>query len=175
MLIRTLIALLLLTSLVVSAQASQDNAGIFSTTKVPPLLPLLSSLAPAANITEGRNGDSTTFTCEWPTVTVTITVDPHWDGSVQLAGMRNWISKFPADERDTPAVAALLRKIEGTVDCIGSVIRPGYDAEGKAAALVLGLAAKLEGFVFSHQSFYDAAGTKVIGLPDNPAKIQTTK
>lgn len=168
---RILLALFL-TSLAAYAQSSPDNAGVYSTKELPPLKPLLSSLAPKAKVTEGKEGDSSTFTVEWPDLSIQITVDPTWDRDVQLSGMKGWISRFPDDEKGTPAVAGLLKKMGSTVACVGNVITPGYDAEGKASALVLGLASKLEGFVFSHQSFYDTTGAKIIGLPEDPASIQ---
>jgi hypothetical protein len=72
-------------------------------------------------------------------------------------------------------VAALVRKIDSTVVLVGSVITPHYDPSGKASSLVLGLAAKLDGYVFSHQSFYDATGAKIIGVTNAPLNLKDQK
>jgi len=167
--------ILVLTTIMAFSQTPPDNAGIFATTIVPPLKPLLSSLAPGAKISESRQGDMTVFSCEWPDVTVTLTMNPRWDGRVQCSGMKGWISKFPAGDTNTPAVASLLHKIDSTIDCVGSVITPRYDSDGKAASLVLGLATKFDGYVYSYQSFYDTTGSKIIGVVGNPTKLKTQK
>jgi hypothetical protein len=136
---------------------------------------VISSLAPTARISEVRDRDSTVFLCEWPDVNVRITLDPQWDAQAQVAAMKEWIAKFPADEKDTAAVALLLRKLDSTVERVGCVITPRYDKAGRTASLVLGLATKLDGFIFTHQTFYDAKGTKIIGLPGDPPTLQTRR
>jgi hypothetical protein len=158
------------------AEAPSDKkAGIYLTKKAQSLKAAISSVAPTAKISEVREKDLTVFLCQWPDVNVRITVDPHWDGQTQLAGMKGWIAKFPADEKDTAAVASLLQKMDSTADCIRCVITPGYDKAGRTASLVLGLATKLDGFIFTHQTFYDAKGTKIIGLPGDPLTLQTRR
>jgi hypothetical protein len=158
-----------------NSRPANDKASIYSTRAVPPLKALLQALNPTANIVEGRSGDATNFTCEWPDVTVRFTIKTNWDGPVECSGMKKWILKFPAGEQNTPAVAALGRKMDASVDCVGSVTTPAYDPAGKASSLVLGLAAKLDGYVFSHESFYDATGAKIIGVADAPLKLKDQK
>lgn len=157
-----------------TAKAS-DTAGIYATKEVPALKPLLLSLDPALKITEGHSGDTTHFTCVWPKVTVRFTVQSHWNSLQQRLGMKNWIAGVAGGGTNTPAVESLLRKVDGTVACIGSVITPRYDSAGKASALVLGLAAKLDGYVFSEQSFYDPSGDKIVGTANAPAKLTEIK
>jgi hypothetical protein len=158
-----------------TAEPTNDKAGIYSTMKVPPLKTLLAALDPTAKVVEGRNGDTTNFSCEWQGVTVQFTLKTNWNGPVESSGMKAWIARFPAGEQNTPAVAALLRKMDSSVACVGSVITPRFDPTGKASALVLALATKLDGYVFSHQSFYDAAGVKIIGNADAPSKLKDQK
>jgi hypothetical protein len=150
---------------------SPETAGIFLTKEVPPLKALLLSLDPTLKISEGRNGDTTNFTCTWPDVAVRFTIKSHWNGPEQRLQMKSWIASVPGGDTNTPAVESLLQKVNGTVACIGSVITPHYDAEGKASALVLGLVAKLDGYVFAQRSFYDSTGAEIIGLPDAPSKL----
>ena len=136
---------------------------------------LLLDLAPTAKISEGRDGDSTSVTCEWSDATVRLTLKPHWDAPVERSGMKNWISGFAADDKNTPAVRSLLHRIDSTVDCLGSVITPRYDSGGTTASLILKLAASLDGYVFSKQSFYNATGDKIIGVSDAPLSLKDPK
>lgn len=89
--------------------------------------------------------------------------------------MKNWISGFAADDKNTPAVRSLLHRIDSTVDCLGSVITPRYDSGGTTASLILKLAASLDGYVFSKQSFYNATGDKIIGVSDAPLSLKDPK
>jgi hypothetical protein len=147
------------------------KAGIFSTVEMPALKTLLAATAPTAKVSETHDGAVTNFICEWPDVTVRFTIKPHWDRTTQCLGMKNWISSFPAEQKNTPDVQSLNRKIDSTVDCVGAVIAPRYDSAGKAASLILGVATKLDGYIFSQQSFYDATGAKIIGNSNAPASL----
>src|SRR5262245_8980784 len=51
------------------------------------------------------------------------------------------------------------------------MITPGYDPEGKVAATLLRLLEPTGGFFFSHQSFYDSRGRRIIGLPGDPQQL----
>jgi hypothetical protein len=172
MLSKKFFALLLALPIVVSA-APSENAGVYSTKEVPAMKPLLASLAPGATITEGKEGDLASFTCAWKDVTVKLTVDTHWNKAVEVPGIKGWIGRFPPQKKDTPAVAALARQLASTTYCIGCAITPGYDSDGKVTALLLGLAKALDGFVFTHESFYDVDGTKIVGFPDDPVSLKT--
>jgi hypothetical protein len=167
-----ILAVLLLNSCLAYSQASNGKAGIFSTKVMPSLKALILALAPTAKISEGRDGDSTNLTCQWSDVTVRLTIKPHWDGRVERDGMKNWISGFPAEDKNNPAVISLLHRIDSTVDCVGSVTTPRYDSAGKAASLILGLAASLDGYVFSKLSFYDLAGARIIGVSGAPLNLK---
>ncbi len=134
--------------------------------------PLLARLAAEARVSESQTGESTFFHCEWQDVTVQLTIDPNWDGPVQCAGMKGWICRQAVKQDNKAAVAALVQRIDSTVDCVGSVISPGYDKAGKAASLVLALATAFDGYIFSHQSFYDARGVKVIGIDSDPTSLR---
>jgi hypothetical protein len=148
-----------------------ENAAIFATKRIPPLQPLLAALAPDAQISESEEADITLFFCEWHHVIIQLTIDPNWDRVAQCAGMKGWISQL-AGHHDPAAVKALVRKVDSTVDCIGSVILPGYDSSGKAATLILALATALDGYIFTHQSLYDVRGVKIIGDENAPMSLK---
>ena len=152
-----------------------DNAGIYSETRGAPEKSLIQSLAPKAKISEEKDGEKTKFTCQWPDVTVTINIDPHWNLADQIHEMKRFIEHFTGKENTSPSAAMLLKKLDATADCYGCVITPHYDPEGKAAALLLSLAAKRHGVVFTHQSFYDTDGNRIIGVADDPAVLPVAK
>jgi hypothetical protein len=151
-----------------------ETTGIYATRPVPPLADLLRPLAPTAICSETNQGGMIKYTCAWPEVAVRFTVAPHWDGPGQRGEMKKWIFKFPPEATNTPAVGTLLRQMDATVACVGVVVTPHYDAGGRAAALVLGLAEKLEGYEFYDQSFYDAAGARIIGATNAPVNLEKT-
>ena len=176
---RLILAILLLTapmvySQPVNSQPPNQKAGIYSTKVVPPLRDWLLAVAPTAKISEGQEPGKTSFSCEWPDVTVRLTIKPDWNRSIQSLQMKNWISGFPVGT-NTPAISSLLRQVDATVSCIGCVSTPRYDPAGKALLLILGLAAKLDGYVFSEKSFYDRTGSKIIGVPEAPLKLKDQK
>ena len=154
-----------------SGEPTSDKAGIYSTKPVSSLKAVLLSVDPTLKITEASNGESTNLTCVWPEVTVRFALKTQWDDLGQRLGMRNWISSVPGGT-NTPAVGALLHKVDDTVACIGSVVTPRYDSAGKASTLVLGLAAKLDGYVFSQKSFYASTGEKIIGVTNAPLQFK---
>jgi hypothetical protein len=156
----------------VTATGTPHNAGIFATKNIPPLKPLLAALAPDARISENRKADMTLFLCEWHDVTTQLTIDPNWNGAAQCAGMKGWISQLAAGHHDPAAIKALIRKVDSTIDCIGSVISPGYDSSGKAATLIVALATAFDGYIFSHQSIYDVRGVKIIGDENDPMNLK---
>jgi hypothetical protein len=160
---------------IVTPQPTNVWAGIFSPTVVPPLQELLQSLAPAAKISKKQAGAKIIYTCEWPDVTVQFTVDLLWDAAGQRTGMISWISGLPDVNTNSPTVGALLQKVDATVDSIGTIATPQYDSDGKAVSLILGLAKKLNGFVFAQYTFYDTNGLKIIGLGNAPAKFDNRK
>jgi hypothetical protein len=156
---------------IVTVQPTNAWAGIFSPAVVPSLEELLRSLAPTAKISKKREGANISYICEWPDVTVRLTVDLAWDGAGQRTGMRNWILGLSGVNTNMPAVGLLIHEVDDTIDAVGSVATPQYDSGGKATALILGLATKLNGFLFAQYAFYDAKGSKIIGLGNAPTKL----
>jgi len=168
----------LFTSFMAAAQetgspAPNEKAAVYSTVELPPLKALLASIAPAAKILEEHKGNATLFTCQWPDVTVRFTIRPQWDGATQRPKMKEWISSFPDNDTSNPAVQSLLRKMDVTTDCIGSVVTPRFDTAGKASSLILAVASKCQGYVFSQKSFYDVSGAKIIGAPNAPGTLKS--
>jgi hypothetical protein len=150
---------------------AQDNAGIFFFGP-PPTPEQVAAAAPGATVTIEKDGPITRTTLRWPDVSLQINMnDPFWKRDVQLSGMRGYISRFPASERNAPAVKLLLADLDRTTTSYGSIITPAYDREGKAAAALLRLVAPTGGFFFSHQSFYDANGARILGDPADPPKL----
>ena len=154
-----------------TTETSADNAGIFATRKIGSLGPLLGAVAAEAQLSRQPEDAITYFFCDWPDLTVQLATDPNWDRRIQCAGMKDWISIQTIPQQKKAAVATLIQKINATVDCIGTAIAPGYDPEGKAASLVLAIATAFDGYIFSHQSFYDARGTKIIGDDSDPISL----
>jgi hypothetical protein len=152
-------------------EPSQATAGIYATKEVPLLKTLLLSLDPTLKVKERTDGDPTSVVCTWPDVAVRFTIQQKWNAPAQRQAMKNWVGKVPEGNTNTPAVGSLLHQMDGTVACIGTVITPHYDSDGKVSSLVLGLAAKLDGYVFSQLAFYGPSGDKIIGVTNAPAQF----
>jgi hypothetical protein len=162
-------ALLPLMALLWSGAAlADDNAGVFFRGP-PPTVAQVTALAEGAEVTSAPDGNRTRVRVSWPGVSLILTIDPTWPRDLQIAGMRGWISRFPADEQGTPEVKAFLAALNDTTTCYGTVISPGYDAGGKVAGFLQRLLGTQGGFFFTHQSFYDAKGNRIIGSTTDPA------
>jgi len=148
----------------------QDNAGIFFYSQPPSPEQIIAAARGASTETQ-LESKHTRVTATWPDVTLVITIDPTWNRDLQLKGMRNWIGKFDAAFTDTPATKELLAHLDRTTTGYGSMITPAYDPEGKVAATLLRLVEPTGGFFFSHQSFYDSRGRRIIGLPGDPQQL----
>ena len=144
-----------------------DNAGIFFFGP-PPSAEDIAAAAEGAVVGIAREEHLTRITAEWPDVTLVVTINPLWDREVQLSGLRNWLDLFPAPERGTASTRRLLANLDRTTTCYGSVISPAFDRQGKAASSLVRLLTRSSGFFFSHQSFYDAQGSRIIGRPGDP-------
>jgi len=156
-----------------SLPSAKETAGIYATSQIPPLKELLVALAPAAAVSvEHDDNNSVHFICAWPEVSVRLTVISNWNGEVERSGIKSWVISSAAVQTNMLAAKPLLGKIDSITGCVGCVITPRFDLEGKAAALVLALAAKLDGYVFTHQAFYDPAGAKLVGVPEAPLKLK---
>lgn len=147
--------------------AANDNAGIFFH-GTPPTPAQIGALAEGAKVRTSSEGAVTRIVVEWPDVSLTISTSPDWNRRGQLAGIRGWVSRFPDSERSSEAVVSFLAELDRTTTAYGSVIAPGYDEQGKVAALLKKLLDTSGGFFFSHQSFYSASGRRIIGLPGDP-------
>lgn len=147
---------------------ANDNAGIFFYGK-PPSPDRVAGLAAEANVTTVANDNLTNIIVKWPDASVTITIDPTWNREIQLSGIRGWLSQFPEEERNSKPVTSFLSVLDSTTTCYGSAISPGYDKAGKIATLLKQLLGSEGGFIFSHQSFYNANGVRITGLAGDPA------
>jgi len=148
-----------------------DNAGVYFY-GAPPTPAVVAAAATDAQTSIVSDDGGTTIVATWPDVTVTLTIDPAWDRERQLSGIRGWLNRFPPQERGLPGVGAFLDALGGATTCYGTVIRPGYDGDGKVAQFILRLLRVAGGgFVFTHQSFYDQRGHRLIGSPGDPAHL----
>ena len=149
----------------------RDNAGVYFY-GVPPTPSAVVAAATDAQTSVVLDGDETTIVVTWPDASVTLTIDPTWDRERQLSGIRGWLNRFPPEELDHPAVALFLEELGGTTTCYGTVIRPAYDSGGKVGRFILRLLRAADGgFIFTHQSFYDHDGHRLIGSPGDPARL----
>jgi len=167
---RAVLAALLAVMFCTSEAMAQDNAGIFFFGP-PPTAAQIAAAAPTAKVSTSRDGAVMQTTLRWADVTLEINVEPDWDRDVQLSGIRGYVSRFPANERNTAGVKSMLANLDRVTTSYGSVISPAYDGEGKAAGVLLKLVAVTGGFFFSHQSFYDASGAWLLGDPSDPRKL----
>jgi hypothetical protein len=151
-----------------SSAMANDNAGIFFY-GTPPSPVEIVALANGAKVSTQSSDNMTTVVVEWPSVSVTVNINPNWNRSVQLSGIRGWLGQFPENERTSSAVVSFLGALDRTTTCYGSTISPAFDKEGKAAAFLRGLLGTSGGFFFSHQSFYSADGKRIAGLSGDPS------
>lgn len=149
---------------------ANDNAGIFFYGK-PPSPSEIAALASGARVSTHAGDNMTSVVVEWPSVAVTITINPDWNRNVQLSGIRGWLGQFPESERTSAEVVSFLAALDSTTTCYGSTISPAFDKEGRVAALLKSLLGKSGGFFFSHQSFYSAEGKRIAGLSGDPAAL----
>ena len=147
---------------------AHDNAGIFFYGPAPSPAQI-ENLAKGATVSSAAQANTTSIRVEWPDVSITINIDPNWNRDLQLSGIRGWLSQFPKNERSSKQVVSFLSELDRTTTSYGSIISPSYDKAGKAATLLKQLLGSSGGFFFSHQSFYNAKGERIAGLPGDPA------
>ncbi len=135
-LMNSVLRILLLTVVLWGPSVSaSDNAGIFFY-GTPPTPAGIEALAEGAQVSTSSDGAATRIVVEWPDVSLTISTAPDWNRSVQLSGIRGWVSRFPESERSSEAVVSFLAELERTTTAYGSIIAPGYDEEGKVVAFL---------------------------------------
>jgi hypothetical protein len=164
------IIMIIITAISVFNEASaMDNVGIYLLQKGILSVEVISNLAKGASVELTSTEKGKSFHVSWPDVSIIILMRNGWhDRAVQVNGMTNWINSFGSKEK---SVKVLLNKVDAAVDLLGCVIEPAYDNEGKISNLVKHIAKEYNGFIFSHQSFYDENGKKIIGDPDDPNSI----
>ena len=178
MLYRTLVILLLSLALAHTEEPAAklpDYAGVYPTNDTMLSIGLLASLAPGAKIVEAKEGDFIVYLVDWPDVTVKIRVDPHWDHPAQIKEMKRWITMVSREQKDNPIIKELVRKLESTTNCFGCAAIPRFDPDDKAVNLLLALTATGDGLIYAHHTFYDAAGSRILGTEGDPARMQYTK
>jgi hypothetical protein len=149
---------------------TNDNAGIFFY-GLPPSARQIAALAEGAEVLVDKDGKKTLILINWSDVTLKIVIDPDWNRQAQLEGTRGWIGSFPEEERNNHVVLPFLSDLQKTTTCYGTVITPAYDHDGKVSRLLKNILSTSGGFFFSHQSFYDSDGKRIIGLTGDPSML----
>src|SRR5262245_56384365 len=110
----------------------------------------------------------------WGDASLNINIDPGWDKTVQMAGMRGWTERFPQRIRELPHVRAFVETFDKVNYCYGTVAQPALNAS--ALSLLKEILRKGGGgFFFSRNSFYDADGSQITGFDDDPIHLGVTK
>ena len=149
---------------------SGDNAGIYFFGP-PPSSKQLAAMAADASVTESADGDKSRVSITWSDVTIVVTIDPRWNRTTQLRGIRAWLLHFPEDERQSPTVRKFLADLDRTTTCYGCVIFPSYDGDGKVVKFLIATIESAGGFFFTHQSFYGSSGERIAGIDGDPAML----
>lgn len=153
---------------------TRDNAAVFFFGQAPSA-EQVAAMAEGAHVSIERDERYARVRAEWPDVTATVAIDPHWNREVQISGMRAWIDQFSPELLEPPRVRSFLADLDRTTTCYGTNIEPAYDARGKVVAMLLRLVSNTGGFFFSHQSFYDSQGRRLFGLPGDPERLGSRK
>jgi hypothetical protein len=135
------------------------NAAIYSP-RAEPLTPeAVRALARGATVSADAPG---LLRVAWPGTEVLIHQMPEAELPRHLLGFTGYVRS-----RCELFDEALPRRIGEVKQCLGLVIEPDFDAEGRCEALVQALAARLEGFFFHEDSVYAADGT-CLASPEEP-------
>jgi hypothetical protein len=127
----------------------------------------ITALAPDAKIAVNNAGGKTRITVSWDDVSTVITIDPSWNKTEQMQGMRGWTERFPARVRALDEVKALIASFDNVCACYGTVSKPGLDADHKVFTLLRAMGGSAGGFLFSRNSFYDMAGLRITGVDED--------
>ena len=148
---------------------ASEKAGIYLNSKFFLNKDDISLFSPGAVVTRSDEEGGYAFLVDWKDLKVAISVRDEWsDKSTQISGMGNYVSQFNLES----AVAdKLLQKISKTEDVLGCVIEPGFDDQNRVANLLLQIATKYSGYVFTYQSFYGEDGSKLVGSEESPDHI----
>jgi hypothetical protein len=149
---------------------SGDNAGIYFFGP-PPSFKQFAAMAAEASVTEATDGEKSRVSIAWSDVTIVVTIDPRWNRTTQLRGIRTWLLHFPESERQSLAVQQFLADLDRTTTCYGCVISPSYDGDGKVVRLLIAMLEPTGGFFFTHQSFYGSSGERIAGIDGDPGKL----
>lgn len=133
----------------------------------------IAALALGAETSSTVADGKTRITVAWPDVSIVITIDPSWDRTAQMRGMRGWAERFPAHVRALAEVQALVASFDSVQACYGTVCKPGLDADNKVVGLLKALVGDGGGFFFSRNSFYGVDGLRITGFDEDPAWLGT--
>lgn len=168
---KSLLGLAFLVLLVTAAAADEGGrwegtpaAAIYSPLPVEVTAEQLVELAPGAEVQPTERG----FLVTWPDLQVNVILGYPGDFAEHLAGMRGFVEQM--SELDPEGAQRMRERIPTFRNSIGTQISPGFDEAGRARALVLGLASRLGGTIFTAASFYDAQGKPIL-YAGGPAEL----
>ncbi len=126
------------------------NAAIYSPRAEPLTREAVRALARGATVSADAPG---LLRVAWPDVTVLVHRMPEAELPRHLLGFTGYVrSRCELFDESLP------RRIGEVKQCLGLVIEPDFDGEGRCEALVQALAARLEGFFFHEDSVYGPDG-----------------
>ena len=149
--------------------ATTQNVAVFFFSRPPGKEEIL-GLAGDAKVQIRPDWGKTRITVEWGHVRMLLSIDAKWKSADHVPGIRSWIEQVAGDEQ-TPEVRQFFTGLSAITNCYGCVMTPGFDAEGKCLAFLLGLLEGRGGFYFCHQSFYDDRGQRLFGDAGDPQTI----
>ena len=126
---------------------SRDNTAIYSTLAQPLTADQIQQIAPNAVV----QTTSDKIIVILPGVTLTVSSLRGDSLARHLNGFAGYIQHIAGD---SPSARSLLQQLQKVTASYGIVIEPGFDSNGSAKALIMGLTKKHEGFMFAHSSIY---------------------
>ncbi|WP_087016860.1 hypothetical protein [Thaumasiovibrio subtropicus] len=151
-----------------AVQAS-DKAGIYLSSKFDLNIASLQQFAPEADIQAIHSDDELSYLIAWPDLSIRLGARKEWvDRDVQIEGIYNWVGLFDLDASE---LVSFRRRIRNTEDVVGCVIEPAFLADARAQQVLLAIARHYHGFIFTHQSFYNHDGIKLVGQRVDPVHL----
>jgi uncharacterized protein DUF4272 len=143
------------------------NAAIYSPMPQLPPADALRMALPGATVVAAsekeRSRGVAPFIITWPDLRVTVNQMPSKQLARHLQGFQGYLQS--QCELHDPE---LLRRVGEMKQCLGLLIEPDFDDEGRGEALVLALTKLVEGVFFAGGAVYDAEGECLAAPPEEP-------
>ncbi|MFY0565381.1 DUF4272 domain-containing protein [Archangium lansingense] len=146
-------------------KAMPGNAAIYSPKSQLPSIDALRTAAPGAKVTAAsekeRSRGAPPFIITWPDLMVTVNQMPAEQLVRHLQGFQGYLQS-----RCELVDPELLQRVGGMKQCLGLVVEPDFDEEGRGEALVLALTELVEGVFFAGGAVYAADGSCLAAPPE---------